>query len=81
MKSNICRKCGYVWESRKLKPKCCPQCKSYRWNQEIESIPDSVIVRPAINHNTDAIGKQSQGEYIDVNENELQYDFNDNDIP
>ena len=24
-----CKKCGYKWESRKEKPKCCPLCKQY----------------------------------------------------
>lgn len=28
---NQCKRCGYEWISIKENPKCCPQCKNYRW--------------------------------------------------
>jgi len=32
MKCN-CLKCGYTWESRAEKPRACPACKMYRWDE------------------------------------------------
>ena len=30
---NTCLRCGHEWDSRTPdKPKCCPACKSYRWD-------------------------------------------------
>jgi len=29
-----CKKCGYSWMPRKIKPRCCPLCKSYEWNTD-----------------------------------------------
>lgn len=26
--TQLCRKCNYVWESRKTNPKSCPRCKT-----------------------------------------------------
>ena len=31
---NKCNLCGYEWESRKSKPKQCPDCKRQDWNKE-----------------------------------------------
>lgn len=31
-----CRRCQYEWEKRKASPKCCPRCKSYKWNVKKE---------------------------------------------
>jgi len=28
-----CLVCGYTWEARKRRPKCCPECKSRRWDK------------------------------------------------
>lgn len=34
MKEYKCKKCDYVWTPRTNKePKCCPKCKSYKWNE------------------------------------------------
>ena len=36
MKRNIkhkCKECEYEWEGYKKIPKCCPNCKSRKWNQ------------------------------------------------
>jgi predicted Zn-ribbon and HTH transcriptional regulator len=30
---NICKKCGYEWQSRVEIPKQCPKCKRYGWNE------------------------------------------------
>ena len=32
LKKLSCKKCGYSWTSLIDKPKCCPNCKSYRWD-------------------------------------------------
>ncbi len=29
-----CNKCGWEWLPRVKNPKCCPRCKSRRWNHE-----------------------------------------------
>jgi len=29
-----CLRCGYNWPSRLKRPKTCPKCKSYYWDQE-----------------------------------------------
>lgn len=29
---HTCKRCGYTWESKKEKPKACPNCKSYRFD-------------------------------------------------
>lgn len=31
---HTCRRCGHQWTQRYInaKPKCCPACKSYRWD-------------------------------------------------
>jgi len=29
-----CKRCGYEWDSRKEKPKSCPNCKRYDWNND-----------------------------------------------
>lgn len=36
-KSNTktCLRCGHEWDSRVAKPKECPHCKSYKWDQPI----------------------------------------------
>jgi predicted Zn-ribbon and HTH transcriptional regulator len=26
-----CKRCGWQWDSRVEKPKCCPGCKSSKW--------------------------------------------------
>jgi len=31
----ICKRCGYEWEPRgNGKPKSCPYCHSYKWDEE-----------------------------------------------
>jgi uncharacterized Zn finger protein (UPF0148 family) len=81
MNNNICAKCGYHWLSRKTNPVCCPRCKSYKWK---DKQTDVINVRPDKPLMTDAKPIPSKGEYIDtVNEsvdNELQYDFNSDDV-
>jgi len=33
MAESKCRRCGHVWQTREGRtPKCCPACKSYKWN-------------------------------------------------
>lgn len=27
-----CQRCGYEWEPKRINPKSCPSCKSYKWN-------------------------------------------------
>ena len=34
MSEYVCKRCGYDWVSRIKKPKCCPRCKSYLWEEE-----------------------------------------------
>lgn len=30
-----CKRCGYIWIPRTInKPKVCPKCKHYKWNEE-----------------------------------------------
>ena len=29
-----CKRCGWQWESMVDKPKVCPACKSYQWQNE-----------------------------------------------
>ena len=29
-----CKVCGYKWNSKVNKPKCCPKCKRYDWNNK-----------------------------------------------
>jgi len=29
-----CQLCGYEWQARTKSPKSCPNCKSYKWNNE-----------------------------------------------
>lgn len=29
-----CKKCGFVWKSVVDKPKVCPRCKSYKYEEE-----------------------------------------------
>jgi len=29
-----CLRCEYEWESRLERPRTCPRCKSYYWDQE-----------------------------------------------
>jgi hypothetical protein len=28
-----CKRCGYLWPARKLKPKECPNCKQRNWDR------------------------------------------------
>lgn len=28
-----CKRCGYEWQAKALKPKSCPLCKSYEWQE------------------------------------------------
>ena len=30
--THTCKLCGYTWTSKLEKPKACPQCKRYDWN-------------------------------------------------
>jgi rubrerythrin len=30
----LCKHCGYAWLPKKAAVKCCPRCKSYKWNEE-----------------------------------------------
>lgn len=30
----VCPRCGYKWESRKLKPRVCPYCKRHLFDPE-----------------------------------------------
>jgi Zn finger protein HypA/HybF involved in hydrogenase expression len=32
MSNKTCQRCGYEWEARKLVPRSCPACHSYKWN-------------------------------------------------
>lgn len=32
-----CTHCGYVWHSRVKRPKSCPKCRSYRWDEPVKS--------------------------------------------
>jgi len=33
-----CKKCQYVWFPRlPSKPKVCPRCKSYKWNEDSQN--------------------------------------------
>lgn len=35
MEKKKCKKCGHEWVPRtEKKPKCCPGCKSYKWDKE-----------------------------------------------
>lgn len=38
MQTNKCLKCKHEWLQRdlKIKPKVCPKCKSYDWNNKIK---------------------------------------------
>ena len=39
--------CGYVWQAKAYrwrKPKCCPNCHSYRWDDQ-PKIKDAEIVK------------------------------------
>lgn len=40
-KSNklVCGRCTHVWLSRIGRPKCCPRCRSYKW-QEVPEYTD-----------------------------------------
>ena len=29
-----CKRCGYIWMSFLPKPKACPKCKSYEWEND-----------------------------------------------
>lgn len=29
-----CKRCGYQWKSELKRPKTCPRCKSYFWDEE-----------------------------------------------
>ena len=29
-----CKRCGHEWLSRVEKPRQCPRCRSYRWNED-----------------------------------------------
>lgn len=31
MEMNKCLRCGYIWPRRVIKPKACPKCKNYDW--------------------------------------------------
>lgn len=31
-----CKFCGYTWSARTENPKACPNCKRYRWNEDIK---------------------------------------------
>jgi len=33
IQKNVCRRCGYVWESRISRPRFCPRCKSPYWDK------------------------------------------------
>lgn len=33
MTKNKCLRCGYEWNSKKEKLKCCPSCRNYRWKE------------------------------------------------
>ena len=35
-----CLRCGYEWVSRISHPKCCPECKSRKWDND-----DNLTVR------------------------------------
>jgi predicted nucleic acid-binding Zn-ribbon protein len=35
--THTCRRCGHKWTPRTEEtPKCCPACKSYRWDRDRE---------------------------------------------
>ena len=40
-----CIRCGYGWPSKAAEPKCCPRCKSYRWQGSTTAVlePPTVI--------------------------------------
>jgi len=41
--------CGYEWDTRTDKlPKCCPRCKSYRWNLEKVTISTEVLAESGV---------------------------------
>lgn len=39
-----CKKCGYIWKEKKVKPKTCPSCHRYtydiprRWDVKVKNI-------------------------------------------
>ncbi len=37
MKSHFCKACSHGWLSRVEKPKCCPRCKRYDWDEPVSS--------------------------------------------
>ena len=30
--NKTCQRCGWTWEARKMYPRSCPACHSYKWN-------------------------------------------------
>ena len=32
-KKLTCKRCGFVWVPRTARPRCCPGCKSHRWDE------------------------------------------------
>lgn len=37
--NNECKKCGYKWKSKLIKPISCPRCKRYDWwKEEIKEV-------------------------------------------
>lgn len=46
----ICKRCGWEWISRKVKPVCCPRCKSYEYDKpKKEEMKTSKTLRDLIN--------------------------------
>ncbi len=29
--NSLCQRCGWEWEARKINPRSCPNCHSYKW--------------------------------------------------
>lgn len=32
-----CKRCNYLWKPMIAQPKCCPECKSRKWNEPRKS--------------------------------------------
>ena len=42
-----CKKCGHIWEGRKVNPFSCPRCKRYDWKDNIPEVAIKKDQRPS----------------------------------
>ena len=43
MKKYFCERCGHEWIPRvERKPKACPGCKNYKWDEERKTLNNSI---------------------------------------